>query len=326
MFLIDLRTAAGAAAIVGLVLAPVAADVKTRERTQVTFGGMLGGLLNRASGQGADGVTSTVAVRGTRKASMNDRTGEIIDLAEEKVYEIDLRRKEYRVTTFAEMRERLRQAQAEAERQARDMPAEGRPDPGAGREMEVEYDVKETGATRTIAGHPARQVIVTVTMREKGRTLEEGGGMVLTSDMWLGPEVPALKEIQDFDLRYAKAVYGEALPALRQLGAMTAMYPGMQQLMERAQAESDKLTGTPLMTTLTIEAVRRAAQPEEASAQRGGGGGIGGALAGRLARRMAGGRSEPRSTLVTSVHELLAIDASASDADVAMPAGFRERR
>lgn len=313
------------AAVAAGTLAPLSADVKTRERTQIKFEGFMGGLMNRMSGQGADGLTSTVAVRGTRKSSMNDRTGQIIDLAEEKIYEIDVRRKEYRVTTFEEMRERLRKAHEDAEKQAKDMPAEDREDlEEAGKEIEIDFDVKETGATKSIAGHTARQVIVTLTMREKDRTLEESGGMVMTTDTWLGPRVAALDEIREFDMKYFKAVYGDLMPSLMQMGALAAMYPGLQQLMARAQEEGGKLDGTPLASTMTIETVRSAEALKAAQSSGGGGGG----LSGRLARRLAGNRGapEPRSLLVTSTSEVQAIETSASDADVAVPAGFRERQ
>ena len=317
------KTLATAVVAAGLIV-PLSADVKTRERTQVKFEGFLGGIMNRMSGQGADGLTSTVAVRGSRKSSMNDRTGQIIDLAEERVYEIDVRRKEYRVTTFEEMRERLRKAQAEAEEQARNMPTEERQDlEQAGKEIEVDFDIKDTGATREIAGQTARQVVVTVALREKGRTLEESGGLVMTTESWLGPQLAALDEIHEFDMKYFSAVYGDVMPSLAQLGAMAAMYPGLKALMERSQAESATLEGTPLSSTMMVEVVRSvealAAQPAP-----GGGGG----LSGRLARRVMGARgsTEPRSTLVTTTHEMLAVETSASDADVAVPAGFRERR
>ena len=311
-----------AVTLVGLA-GTVSADVKTREKTLVSFEGVLGGIMNRFSGQGEDGVTSTVAVSGSRKASMNERTGQVIDLAEEKVYEVDVRRKEYRVTTFEEMRERLRQAQADAEKQAEDMPDEDKQDlEEAGKEIEIDLDVKETGARRQVAGYDTRQVIVTVTMREKGMALEQSGGMVMTTDSWIGPRIAAVDEIRDFDMKYMKAVYGDQMASLQQMGALAAMYPGLQKLMARAAAESDKLDGTPLMTTMTIETVKNAAQMQ-AQAEEGGGGG----LAGRLARRAMRKRDpEPRSKLMTSTHELLSVDTSASAADVAIPAGFTLRQ
>ena len=41
------------------------------------------------------------------------------------------------------------------------------------------------------------------TVREKGKTLQQSGGLVLTTDTWLAPKIEALNEIQEFDRRYA---------------------------------------------------------------------------------------------------------------------------
>ena len=102
-------TAAIAFAIGVIALAPLSlrADVRSDQKTKVEFGGMLGRMFNLFGGKSAhDGTTSTVAVKGTRKASLNETTGQIVDLAEEKVYDLDMKKKSYRVTTFAELRRR----------------------------------------------------------------------------------------------------------------------------------------------------------------------------------------------------------------------------
>ena len=70
--------------------------------------------------------------------------------------------------------------------------------------MEIDFDVKNTGEKKTINGFDTHQVVMTITVREKGKTLEQSGGMVLTSDMWLAPTIAAMKEIADFDMRYAQ--------------------------------------------------------------------------------------------------------------------------
>src|SRR5262245_21773494 len=88
------------------------ADVRTDQKTHVEFAGMLGRMVNFFGGKAAkEGVVSSVAVKGDRKATMNEQTGQIVDLAEEKVYDLDLRKKNYKVTTFAEMRRRMEEAQ-----------------------------------------------------------------------------------------------------------------------------------------------------------------------------------------------------------------------
>src|SRR5215204_5432262 len=81
--------------------APGYAEVKTREKTQVKLEGMLGRMFNLFGGKSAkEGVESRTAVKGNRKATLNDSTGTIVDLTEEKVYEIDVKKKQYTVTTF----------------------------------------------------------------------------------------------------------------------------------------------------------------------------------------------------------------------------------
>ncbi len=311
--------------IVGVMVATMHADVKTRQRTQLKFEGMMGRVMSLAGGgAAADGFTSTVVVKGPRKVDINDRTGRIVDLSEERVYELDVRRKQYRVVTFAELREQWQKAKADAEQQAKDMPADEREDLAqAGKEVDITLDVKETGATKSIAGHPAKQVMVTITAHEKGRTLDEGGGMVMTNDVWVTPRVAALDEIAAFDLKFFKAVYGDDLMAgAQQLTAMLAMYPSLQELWSRMETQLRALDGTPLSTTMTIETVRsEEAMKQAAPAPTGRG------LGGALARRMGVGRApDKRSLLMTSVSETQSIETAASDGDVAIPAGFRERK
>src|SRR5215510_412598 len=87
------------------------ADVKSDEKGLVKFEGGLGRVVGIFGGKAArEGVKSTVAVKGDRKISTNDTNGQIVDLAEEKLYELDVRKKTYTVTTFAELRRRMEEA------------------------------------------------------------------------------------------------------------------------------------------------------------------------------------------------------------------------
>lgn len=312
-----------------LAVPALQADVKTTERTSTKFGGPLGMMSKMFARGSEDPVTSTVALKGTRKLTMNDTSGEIIDLTEEKVYRIDVRRKEYRVLTFDQVRKEWQEAQAEVERNAKRMQEAQSELPQTAATLEFSADVRETGQRRSIAGYDAREVVLTVTGVKPGRTLEEGGGMVMTNTMWLAPRIAALDEITAFDLRYFKAIVGEeGLAVMQQLTAVFAMIASSKPMMDRMQTESRNLDGTPLVTTSTMDTVKSAeemkaaaeAQPAPA------GGGLGGLLARRMAGRRGGAGDGPRSTVLTSVREFLTIATSASDADVAVPTGFRERR
>ena len=84
---------------------------------------------------------------------------------------------------------------------------------------------------------------MTVTVREKGKTLEESGGMVMTSNSWLGPAIPAMKELAEFEMRYWKAIAPEAAGmSAEQMAAVMAMYPMVKQGMDgsRPKARSSK--------------------------------------------------------------------------------------
>ena len=41
---------------------------------------------------------------------------------------------------------------------------------------------------------------------QKG-SMKEGGGLVLTADMWLTARIAAMRDVLDFDMRYAQQLY-----------------------------------------------------------------------------------------------------------------------
>ena len=155
----------------------IRADVRADEKTRVELAGMLGRMMNLFGGKAArEGVTSSVAVKGDRKATLNDTTGQIIDLAEEKIYDLELKKKTYKVTTFAELRRRMDEAKKKAEEDARkegapDKEKAAEPDPNQ-KQVEVDFDVKNTGQKKAINGFDTHEAVMTITVREKGKTLE----------------------------------------------------------------------------------------------------------------------------------------------------------
>jgi hypothetical protein len=314
-----------ACSLIALLSVPLAAEVKTREKNAVKFEGMLGTMMNMFGGKAArDGVVFMNAVKGNRKAMLNDNTGRIVDLGEEKVYELDMKKKTYEVTTFEELRRRMREAQQKAEENAKKQPGQTEePAPQqSGNEMEVDFDVKETGQKKAVAGHDTRQVIMTITVREKGKTLEEGGGLVVTSDSWLAAPIPAMKELAEFEMKYWKAIAPEAAGiSAEQMAAVYAMYPLVKQGIERLSQESAKLEGTPLATTMTFEGVKSKEQLAQTQQNQGGGG-----LSGMLARRMMKRDDKPRATIFTSTSETLEIATAVPPTDLEIPAGFKEKK
>jgi hypothetical protein len=298
------------------------ADVKTTEKSSMRFEGIMGAMMNRMTG-GANGVTSTVAVKGDRMSRMTDSSGQIIDLTEQKIYNVDVRRKEYTVMTFAEMREQMEKLKADMAKQQAQMSPEAKSAlQEAGRQLEFDVDVKPTGQQKAIAGHDAREFAINIVMRQQGMKLEESGGMVVTSNVWMAPRIAGIDELHAFNLKFFKAVYGDVFNGMnpQQMGALSAMLPGVTELMQRLSAETRKLEGTALSSTTVIESVKSAEQLKAAAPS--GGGGIGG----MIARRMARGQNEPRSRVMTTTNDYLTIGATAAAEDVAIPATFKEKK
>jgi hypothetical protein len=323
------RIAMVALPLMTLAAAPAYADVKTRDKSTIKFEGMLGRMFSLFGGKAAkEGIEARTAVNKNRKATMNDSTGNIIDLSEEKVYDLDMKKKTYTVTTFEELRRRMREAEEKAKKEAeKEEPGQKTEAQKPTKEYEVDFDVKDTGQKKQVAGYDTHNTIVTITVREKGKTLEEAGGIVMTNDMWLGPEIPQMKEFSDFDIRYWKQLQGPQAAAMsaEQMAAVLAMFPLVGKAMERMQKDGDKLKGTPLDTTTTVESVKSKDQLTQAQSQSSGssGGGIGGLLAKKIIKK-----EEPkaRSTIFTTHHEVLEVSTSVSPADLAIPADFKEKK
>jgi hypothetical protein len=323
------RIALVALPLMTLAAAPAYADVKTRDKSTIKFEGMLGRMFNLFGGKAAkEGIEARTAVNKNRKATMNDSTGNIIDLSEEKVYDLDMKKKTYTVTTFEELRRRMREAEEKAKKEAaKEEPGQKTEAEKPTKEYEVDFDVKDSGQKKQVAGYDTHNTIVTITVREKGKTLEEAGGIVMTNDMWLGPEIPQMKEFSDFDIRYWKQLQGPQAAAMsaEQMAAVLAMFPLVGKAMERMQKDGDKLKGSPLETTTTVESVKSKDQLTQAQSQGSGssGGGIGGLLAKKIIKK-----EEPkaRSTIFTTHHEVLEVSTSVSPADLAIPADFKDKK
>jgi hypothetical protein len=327
-----------AACALTLASPTLVADVRSDEKTHVEFSGMLGRMAGMLGGKSArEGLTSTVAVKGDRKATLSEASGQIVDLMEEKVYDLDIKKKSYRVTTFAELRKRMEEARKKtAENAAKEQDKQPEPDKNQ-KQMEIDFNVRNTGEKKAINGFDTHQVVMTVTVREKGKKLEESGGMVLTSDMWLAPKIAAMKEVAEFDARYAKALYGSMLAGVspEQIGMALAMYPAMKDAIAKMNVEGGKIDGTAILTTTTTESVKSAEQlAEEAKGQDDNtaaspAGGLSGALGGfakKAMKKKPEGGPQARSTVFTSTHEVLKVATDVAAADVAVPAGFKESK
>jgi hypothetical protein len=326
----------------------VSADVRTDQKVKFQLGGMMGKMLNMFGGKGArEGTTSMVAVKGNRKATMSEAGGQIVDLSEEKIYDIDLKKKTYKVTTFAQLRAEMEKARREAEQQAREMEKAEQPersepskpaekDPNQ-KEFEVDFDIKNTGATRTINGFETKQTVMTITVREKGKTLNESGGLVTTTDLWLASNVPSTDDIAAFDKKFAEKVYGPVVmsgASAQDMAMAMAMYPQMKPALDKMAAEGTRVEGTAILSEMKMESVppgtanapSAAAPAAEEPKKRGLGGMLGGLkkMAEQSQQQQNSNAKPQRAMVMSTTVEMLKLTKDVGADAVALPAGLKE--
>ena len=134
----------------------------------------------------------------------------------------------------------MREAEAKAREAAAQESREARPsepakkDPNE-KELEVDFDVKNTGQTKAINGFDTRQVVATITVREKGKKIQESGGIVMTVDTWLSKSAPSTERGH----RFRPPLLGEACrpdvrPSTRSRWRPSmAMFPGVKEAFAR---------------------------------------------------------------------------------------------
>jgi hypothetical protein len=316
------------AALSGAVGATALADATVEQHTEFHLTGALGTMVNVFGGRAArEGVTSSTAIRGDRKSTITGSSGTIVDLKEEKVYTLDYERKTYKVETFDEIRKRMEEAKERAAKHKSDDAGKSKPE---GPEYEVDFTMKSTGQKQKINGWDTHEEVVTVTVREKGKKLEESGGAVLTADMWMGPKIAAMKELGDFEVRYFKKLYGGMFSVgdAQQMAMMLAASPAFGKAMKAFGEKRGSLEGTAIRTEMKLETVAdpRAKSDDDSSSSAGG---VMGGLLGKMKKRRSD--DEPsagaggRSTFFTSTTEVLKATGTAAPSDVAMPAGFKLR-
>lgn len=254
--------------VLALSAGAVRADFTYQETTQITGGALVGmmkmaGAFSKQAKQAGEPVVSTVMIQGNRMARIGHDTTEIIDLDRETITQIDNVKHQYTVTTFAQMKQQIDAAMAKAKQeQAKSAPAAA--SGPSTTEMKFTAHVRQTGATKQVAGLQTDESILAMTVDATDKKSGATGGLAITNDMWLAPEVPGYGEVRDFYMRYAVKmgrVMGGAMNA-----QLLAMQPAAGQGMAEMVKEMSKLKGIPLLqvmrmgTTLNGQALAAASE------------------------------------------------------------------
>jgi hypothetical protein len=251
------------------------ADASYQETSQITGGTMVNSLKSvsflggKAMKDMFAPTTTTTMVHGNQKAVISKDSTEITDLDKETITHIDNVHKTYSVVTFAQMRqafENMPKQMAQAQQQAKQEQAQQPPPPKTDLKTSFDVTVKNTGVTKVINGLTAQEQVVTMQMHvtdPNAPPTEAVNSMtyVVTTDAWISPDPPEVKELQDFDKRFAqKLMAGVDFSAWKT--QMTHQNPGMMQMFsskpgsEEAMAqmgkEMAKLQGTRVMEVTSM--------------------------------------------------------------------------
>ncbi len=253
------------------------ADAGYSETVQITGGSLVESLrsipfMPKSFKQLLEPTTSSKWVHGNQLASVSKSSTEIIDLDQETITRIDNDKKTYTVTTFAQMRQamkdapkKLEDAEAKMRQQQPAAPAGAPP----ANPVQVTFDVSVTdpGVSRVVNGLMAKKQIFTMKahVTDPSQPADNGVQSItyeLITDIWTAPEPPEMQQIDDFNVRFAKKLMqGVDVTALMKSmqpaidgSAMTPLFannPAMgsasQEMLKKMAVEMQKIKGTRIL-------------------------------------------------------------------------------
>ncbi|HEX5234000.1 MAG TPA: hypothetical protein VFW25_01580 [Silvibacterium sp.] len=293
-------SALGMTILLGVCLSQAAyGDSSYQSSTQITGGTLVDSLrsipfMGKTMKKMFEPVSTTTLVSGNRKAVVGADSIDIVDLEKEEMIHIDTVKKTYSVVTFAQMRQAVQQIPQrieEAQQQAQEEHSQPAQQPKPNLKTSFSVDVKNTGAQKEVNGLMAQEQIVTLTMTVTDLDAPASGGSggtnaqpnsmsyVLTTDAWIAPDPPQVKEIADFDARLGQKMM-EGVDAEAWLGQMRSSNAGVAQLLGSKPGASDamaqmakevaKLKGTRVLEVMSMGGVVPVGSggPDQGSAQR----------------------------------------------------------
>jgi hypothetical protein len=233
------------------------ADFTYQETSQITGGSIMtmmkfAGAFNKQARQAAEPVVSTVMVKGNRMMRVNKDRSEIVDLDAETITVIDHIKKQYTTMTFEQMRQQMEAAMAKAKAEQAKQQQQPASTPPPDVDVKFNVKVRNTGASKDVAGLTAQESILTMTMDATDQKSGQTGSLAITNDMYLAPEIPGYEEVRDFYKRYAikmGMVMGGALNS--QMMAMMQQPAAGKGLADMVE-EMSKLKGVPVLQIMRM--------------------------------------------------------------------------
>lgn len=252
------RTLVCVVLLVALSVSGAYADFIYKDKSKVDgalFSGPMKAIV-KMSGQSLDNIASTHYLKGNkmRTETPANNSVEIIDLDKEAFISINTKKKTYSVLTFAELRRQMEEAMQK-------MKESGKKDDST--ELEPKVSIKKSGKTRSIAGYPTEEVLVTIALEAKDKKSGDTATLEVNSNLWLASGVSGYREVVDFQRRFT-----EKLGTPRMMGMLQAFMNDARMVegLKEAQKEQSKLDGLALLTVVSM-GVGGTAQAQAGSSQ-----------------------------------------------------------
>ena len=190
---------------------------------------------------------STVLLKGNRMATLGKENTTIVDLDQETITEIDLKKKTYSVLTFAQMRQAMDEAMARAQAQQQKREKQkGAPQGNVDAKFNV--SAKATGKTKDVQGLSAKEMVVTMELEGTDKDTGNSGSMMVIEDAWMS-NVRGYEQVKAFRQKMAQKMAREFQP---ELSRMAMSDPRMMQGLSEAAKEMSKVSGVPVETVVKM--------------------------------------------------------------------------
>ena len=245
--------------------AAVSADFSYTQTTRVTGGTLLN--MTRfmpGAGQLKEPKTHTIAVKGGKMVTYDADSATIIDADAETMTQIDFKKKQYAVITFAEMKQAMQAMRAQlAQAQAAQTQQQA---PQANPLEAMKVTVNETGQTKVISGLNTKQYILTMEMGgAPAGTPPTTPSNKTTMDSWMAPTLPGYEEVTAFGVKMASKMSDLATPGMN---PMAMFREDVAASVKTMAAEMSKMSGIPVYQTMTMTGMQ-ASGPSAGDAAKG---------------------------------------------------------
>lgn len=299
--------APGLGALLALTTGVASADITTEQKISIqgigpmSFADMSGATRTAISGNrsrtDSDLVMQSKLVRFLARNAAGP-TAEIVLLDSDKLYHLNLNKKEYTEQSFEELRNNMQKALQSGKSDS----AEARQQPSAIDQSKCDWlppksDVK-SGAKATVAGFDAQEIIITAEQPCKDKETGAICEIALTVDEWLASSFSTNEEITKYHNAYAQKLGLDTVgqDASDRAKAMFSQYKGVW---EDIASKMKDAKGYPVKTSFSLAIGGEQCKQAQSAKQQSGGGEDGGSNASSGASSgsasSSGGSSAPTS-------------------------------